>query len=138
MRALLDTCVVSELQRPGGNPRVRELVESIRVQDLFLSVITIGELTKGIALLSSGKKKDALSRWLLALEQEHSNRILAVDHEAARIWGELTARARDRGKMVAAADGLIAATAIRHGLSVVTRNIADFNETGAMLVNPWG
>ena len=104
---------------------------------MFLSVVTLGELTKGITLLDAGKKKEALSDWLLALEQESSGRILPIDTETARIWGEITASAQARGKIVAAADGLIAATALRHGLHLVTRNITEFLETGAMLINPW-
>ena len=137
MRVLLDTCVVSELQRKSCHPRVREAVRNLRTRDMFLSVITIGELTKGIALLPAGKKKEALRDWLSAIEQEGDRRILPVDKEAAQIWGEFTAGAQGRGKTVSAADGLIAATALRHGLHVMTRNSSDFHETGAMLINPW-
>jgi predicted nucleic acid-binding protein len=137
MRALLDTCVVSEARREKGHPRVRAQVEAIRNRDLFVSVITVGELAKGIALLPGGKKKDALSEWLLALEQDYAERILPVDAETARVWGELTAAAQRRGKSVSVSDGIIAATAIRHGIHVMTRNVSDFRETGAMLINPW-
>ena len=137
MRALLDTCVVSEARRKKGHPGVRAQVEAIRSRDLFVSVITVGELTKGIALLPGGKKKDALSEWLLALEQDYAERILPVDAETAQVWGELTAAAQRRGKTVSVSDGIIAATAIRHGIHVMTRNVSDFRETGAMLINPW-
>jgi len=137
VRVLLDTCVVSEARREKGHPRVRAQVEAMRSRDMFLSVITVGELTKGITLLPRGKKKDALSGWLLALEQDYAERILPVDAETARAWGELTAAAQRRGKTVSVSDGIIAATAIRHGLHVITRNVSDFHETGAMLINPW-
>lgn len=137
MRALLDTCVISEVRRRTGHPRVRAQVEAIRSNDLFLSVITVGELNKGIALLPDGKRKKALGEWLLTLEQEYAARVLPVDTETARIWGELTAAAQGRGKTVSVSDGLIAASAIRHGLHVITRNVNDFRETGAMLLNPW-
>ena len=137
MRVLLDTCVVSEARREKGHPRVRAQVEAIRSRDLYVSVITVGELTKGIALLSGGKKKDALSEWLLALEQDYAERILPVDAETARVWGKLAAAAQRRGKTVSVSDGIIAATAIRHGIHVMTRNVSDFRETGAMLINPW-
>jgi len=137
MRVLLDTCVVSELQRGTCHPRVRGAVQNTRTRDLYLSVITVGELTKGIAMLGGGKKREALTDWFSALVQESSGRILPIDVEAARIWGELTASAQRRGKTVGAADGLIAATALRHGLQVMTRNTSDFCETGAMLTNPW-
>ena len=137
MRVLLDTCVISEVRRNEGNPAALAHVEKIRGRDLFLSVITLGELTKGIALLATGKKKRQLSEWLLSLEQDYSERLLPVDPETARIWGELAAAAQDRGKPVSVSDGLIAATAIRHGLHIMTRNVTDFAETGAMLINPW-
>jgi len=137
VRVLLDTCVISELQREKGDARVRARVDAIRSRDLFLSVISVGELTKGVALLARGMKKEALREWLLALEQDYAERILPVDAETARIWGELTATARGRGKTVSACDGIIAATAIRHGVHVMTRNVSDFAETGAMLINPW-
>jgi len=137
VRALLDTCVISEVRRRTGHPRVRAQVEAIRSSDLFLSVVTVGELAKGIALLPAGKRREALSEWLLTLEQEYAARVLPVDTETARIWGELTAAAQQRGKTVSVSAGLIAASAIRHGLHIITRNVSDFSETGAMLVNPW-
>ncbi len=137
MRVLLDTCVVSELQRAAGNKRVRLRVESIRSQDLFISVITLGELTRGVKRLPAGKKKKALGAWILRLEQVYGKRILPLDADTARIWGELTAAAQECGKPVGAADRPIAATGIRHGLHVMTRNVSDFSETGAMLINPW-
>ena len=102
-----------------------------------MSVLTVGELVKGISVLDAGKRKDGLSRWLLSIEKEYADRIIPVDAETSRIWGELTANAQKRGKTVSVPDGLIAATAIRHGLHVMTRNVADFQETGAMLINPW-
>jgi len=129
--------VASELQRKAGQAQVRSRVESIRTQDLFLSVVTLGELTRGVSRLSAGKKKGLLRAWILTLEQEYGDRILRVDSDTARIWGELTAAAQERGKTIGAADGLIAATGIRHGLHVMTRNVSDFSETGAMVINPW-
>lgn len=137
MRVLIDTCVVSELQRKAGRAQVRSQVESIRTQDLFMSVVTLGELTRGVSRLSAGKKKGLLRAWILTLEQEYGDRILCVDSDTARIWGELTAAAQERGKTIGAADGLIAATGIRHGLHVMTRNVGDFSGTGAMVINPW-
>ena len=137
MRVLIDTCVASELQRKAGQAQVRSRVESIRTQDLFMSVVTLGELTRGVSRLRAGKKKGLLRAWILTLEQEYGDRILRVDSDTARIWGELTAAAQERGKTIGAADGLIAATGIRHGLHVMTRNVSDFSETGAMVINPW-
>ena len=137
MKVLLDTCVISEVRKAKGNPRVRERVEAIRSNNLFLSVVTLGELAKGISLLAEGKQRSALMRWLLALEQDYGTRVLPIDAGVSRIWGELTASAQQSGRVVPAADGLIAATAICHGIHVMTRNVGDFQPTGAMLVNPW-
>jgi len=137
LRVLIDTSVVSELQRKAGRAQVRSRVESIRTQDLFMSVVTLGELNRGVSRLSAGKKKGLLRAWILTLEQEYGDRILCVDSDTARIWGELTAAAQERGKTIGAADGLIAATGIRHGLHVMTRNVGDFSGTGAMVINPW-
>jgi len=100
-------------------------------------VISIGEIAKGIELLENGRRKRTLQGWLQTLERDYASRILRIDREAAHIWGELTAEAQKRGKIVASNDGLIAATARRHGLHIMTRNIADFEPTGAMLINPW-
>lgn len=137
MRVLLDTCVLSEIRKADGSRGVRRAVGEIADDDLFVSVISIGEIAKGIELLEDGRRKRALQSWLQTLERDYTSRILAVDQEAAHIWGELTAAAQKRGKIVASNDGLIAATARRHGLHIMTRNIADFEPTGAMLINPW-
>jgi len=137
MKVLLDTCVISELQRPNGNPAVREAVVVLADEDIFISVLTLGEIAKGIALLPHGKRRDRLQRWLHELEALFSNRILPVDIETSQIWGEITARARKDGFTLPAVDGLIAATALRHGLHLMTRNVSDFSPTGVMLINPW-
>lgn len=137
MRVLLDTCVLSELRRPKGHPGVRQAVAGLDDEDLFLSVISIGEVSKGIALLRESPKKRALETWLQTLERYYADRLLPIDLETSRIWGELTASAQRKGRAVHAADGLIAATALRHGLRVMTRNAADFEPTGVLLLNPW-
>jgi toxin FitB len=137
VRVLLDTCVVSELRRPKANPRVRRAVESLDSEDLFLSVISVGEIAKGIALLDEGKKREELNGWMHSLEYDYADRILGVDLETSHIWGELSREAQKSGKIVPASDGLIAATARRHGLHVMTRNTEHFKGTGVLLVNPW-
>ncbi len=137
MRILLDTCVLSELRRPNPHPAVLHAVQAIGAEELFVSVISMGEISKGIALLKDGPKKHALVNWLRVLERSHADRILSVDLETSRIWGELTAVAQKAGRTLGAADGLIAATAVRHGLRVMTRNTADFEPAGILLFNPW-
>lgn len=121
----------------GGDKRVKECVSAIRSSDLFLSVITVVEIAKGIALLDPGRRKDTYSEFLQCLEQNYGSRILPLDVETALIWGELSAACRKSGKPVSASDGLIAATGIRHGLRVMTRNVSVFAETGARIYNPW-
>lgn len=137
MRVLLDTCVVSELRRRNGNPAVREAVMAIPDNDLYLSVLTIGEIAKGVALLPSGEKRRALESWIQELQTVFADRLLPVDATVSTIWGEITARAGQQGVVVPAVDGLIAATALRHGLHLMTRNVADFAATGVLLINPW-
>ena len=137
MRVLLDTCVLSEIRRPKGHPRVRRAVEGLDSEDLFLSVVSIGEIAKGIALLKDTKKKDDLLAWMQALEADYADRVLVVDLETSHIWGELTAETQRAGKIVPTSDGLIAATARRHGLHVMTRNTEHFKAAGVLLLDPW-
>jgi hypothetical protein len=138
MRVLLDTCVLSELRHPKGHDGVRQAVDALNEEDLFVSVITIGEILKGISLLRESPKKRALATWVETLERDYADRLLPINLEICRLWGELTATAQKAGRVVPATDGLIAATALRHGLRVMTRNTADFEPTGVLVINPWG
>jgi len=137
MKALLDTCVPIELRKHNGHAGVKSAVAELADGDLFLSVLTLGEIAKGIALLAAGRKKKALGTWLTGLESNFGDRILGIDTETARIWGELTARAQKTGEIITAADGLLAATALRHGLHVMTRNTRHFQASGALVLDPW-
>ena len=137
MRTLLDTCVLSELRRPNCDRGVRGAIDELASEELFVSVISIGEIVKGIALLEASKHKQELLNWVHKLERNYADRLLSVDLEVVRIWGEITAEAQKNGMTIPVCHGLIASTARRHGLHLMTRNIADFEPTGAMLVNPW-
>lgn len=137
MRYLLDTNVLSELNRPKGNPTVRARFGKLDPRSLFLSVITIGELCKDVAKLPKGKKRSNLEGWLLMLEVEFGDRILPFGMTAAQLWGGLVADAERKGNPMGLADGQIAATALDHGLVVVTRNTKDFLRTGVRLWNIW-
>ena len=137
MRFLLDTCVLAEVRKPQCDPDVKAALRSTDDRDLFVSVITIGEIEKGISLLADGQKKDALEKWLSGLSERFGDRILAVDRETASIWGKITARGHVAGSVVPALDGLIAATALRHGLCVMTRNTRHFETSGVPVTNPW-
>ncbi len=137
MRVLLDTCVVSELQRRGGELRVRKAVAALISDETFLSVITVGEITRGVLRLPAGRRRTELMEWLQSLDRDYRGRLLAVDRETVAVWGEITARAEALGRILPIADGLIAATALQHGLRIYTRNTEDFEVTGVMLTNPW-
>lgn len=137
MKALLDTCVLSELRHPASTPVLEKTLDLFEATDLYISVISIGEITKGITLLPSSQKKSALQHWSYELEKNYSDRILNIDRHVVYVWGELTAKAQIRGKIIHVADGLIAATALVHGLHVMTRNVSDFEPTGALILNPW-
>jgi hypothetical protein len=137
MKVLLDTNVLAELVRPRGNPRVKAVFDRIAAADVFLSVLTVCEIVKGIALLPAGAKKTRLTQWLGGLETLYAERLLPLDVETARIWGELTARGQKTGLVIAPTDGLIAATALRYGLHVMTRNSKPFEASGALIVDPW-
>jgi len=137
VRVLLDTCVLSELRNPRAHPGVRQAVGALNDEELFVSVISIGEILKGISLLRESSRRRALENWLKTLERDYADHLLSIDLETSRLWGELTAAAQKAGRVVHATDGLIAATALRHGLHVMTRNTADFEPTGVLLLNPW-
>ena len=137
MRTLVDTCVLSEIQRRQGNPRVRARFEMLADEDVYLSVLTLGELKKGIDKLRSSARKRSLASWFDQLVLAAHDRILPIDQETAVIWGEVAAKSEKKGKSIPAVDCLLAATALRHGLHLMTRNVADFEPTGVMLINPW-
>jgi len=112
-------------------------VDSLNEEEIFVSVLSLGEIFKGISLLRESTKKSELQSWLQSLERDYADRLLSIDLETCRLWGELTATAQKAGRVLAATDGLIAATALRHGLRVMTRNTADFEPTGVLVINPW-
>ena len=137
MKVLLDTCVLSGLRHPTHATLLKNAMQFFDAKDLFLSVISIGEITKGITLLPASKKKSELQSWALQLENVYTDRLLNITSEVVHIWGELTAQAKLKGITIPTSDGLIAATALAHGLHVMTRNVADFKSTGILLLNPW-
>jgi len=137
MKTLLDTCVLSELYHPQGSVSVKSFVEQQPEDSLFISVITLGELTKGVQMMPDSARKALLAAWVLEMERAYAPRILPIDAEVASIWGEVTAKAQRQGVVIQAADGLLAATALRHGLHLVTRNVRHIEASGVLFIDPW-
>jgi tRNA(fMet)-specific endonuclease VapC len=138
MRFLLDTCVISELVSKNPNPRVIQWIDSIDEERLYLSVITIGEIKKGIEKLPSSKRKNKLKMWLEdELLVRFTGRLLPIDTKVVLAWGKLIASLEKQGYPMPAIDSLIAATALSGELDLVTRNDSDFLYSGVTLVNPW-
>jgi predicted nucleic acid-binding protein len=134
---LLDTCLLSELTRPKPHLNVIRWFEAQHSASLFVSVLTIGQIEKGIASLPTGRKKVALSGWLATLRSTYADRLLPIDSAVAAIWGRTAARVERDGGTLAVVDGLIAATALHRGYTVVTRNVGEFRKTGVALLNAW-
>jgi len=138
MTYLLDTNVISELVTRQLNPRVIAWVDALDPQEIYLSVITIGELAKGIEKLPASTRKDTLLDWLDSdLLLRFSGRILSVDTATMRTWAMPTAQLERVGRPLPVIDSIIAALALQHRFILATRNSADFQDTGVDLVNPW-
>jgi tRNA(fMet)-specific endonuclease VapC len=138
VRYLLDTNVISELVARQPNPRVVKWVDGMEPSSLYLSVITSGELRKGIEKLPDSNRKGTLHDWLSnELLLRFSGRVLPVNVDVMLTWGTLVGQLERRGKPLGAMDSLIAAIALHHRCSLVTRNETDFVETGVTLINPW-
>lgn len=131
---LLDTNVISETRKARAHPAVLSFLSKADVNGIFLSVLTLGELRKGVAMRrrSDAEAADAIGAWVDGIEVVFADRVLPVDAIVARNWGELSAR-----RNLPVIDTLIAATALVHGLTLVTRNTRDVASTGVSLLNPW-
>ena len=135
---LLDTNCISELVRTTPDPRVLQWIDAADESLLYLSVLTLGEIRKGVAGLPQGKRQTQLEMWLeLDLQARFSGRILPIDALIADRWGLMAAEAKRKGWALSAIDGLLAATALQHNLTIVSRNISDFANTRVQSLNPW-
>lgn len=138
MKALLDTCVISELVSKKPNPKVVGYVDLLDPEDVFLSVITIGEIVKGIEKLPKSRRKTDLQSWLKEdLLVRFEGNVVALDTDILIAWGALTARLESVGKAMPAIDSLIAASALAKKMTLVTRNVGDFEGATVEIVNPW-
>ena len=135
---LLDTNVLSELTKPMPDVHVRDWVDAQDDGNLYLSVVSVGELRRGFTVLPPGKRRTQLEQWF----EQHllplfAGRILPVTQSIGNRWGVLGGECQLRGTTLNTADGMIAATALEHGLTVVTRNVKDFAGLDVAIFNPW-
>jgi predicted nucleic acid-binding protein len=138
MKYLLDTCLISELVKKVPNSNVVDWLNSQDEQCLFLSVLTIGELQKGICKLPDGTRRDELQDWVEHdLTLRFTGRIIDIDIESMLIWGRLHGESEQKGESLPVMDSLIAASAMAHGLVVVTRNVKDMERCQVKVCNPW-
>jgi toxin FitB len=135
---LLDTNIPSELTRERPSPQVETWLDSAQDDQLHFSVISLGEILKGITILPASKRRDGIQEWLDGtLRPWFGDRILPVTPSIAERWGVLSGECRLKGRQLKVADGLIAATALEHDLQIVTRNVKDFEDLGVTVLNPW-
>jgi toxin FitB len=136
---LLDTNIISELVKPKPEANVKEWVENTDESLLYLSVLTLGEIRRGVAALPQSRCRATLEAWLdKDLRARFEGRILVIDQEVADRWGLLTAAARNTGIVLPVIDGLLAATALEHNLTLVTRHTGRIPSMGVAVFNPWG
>jgi predicted nucleic acid-binding protein len=135
---LLDTNLISELVRTRPDAHVVRWFSDTDESLLHLSVLMIGEIRKGVSMLPKSKRRTLIENWLsVDLRARFAGRILTVDENVANRWGDFAGRAQTNGKPLSVIDGLLAATAVQHNLSLATRNIKDFESLGVSVVNPW-
>lgn len=138
MKYLLDTSVISESTKPRPSANVLSWIDAQDEFSLFLSVITLGELQKGINKLPNSKKRLQLQAWVMKdLTNRFSGRILHVDQDVAMRWGALAGTAERQGQKIPVLDGLLAATALVGGLTLVTRNSPHMQPMAVAFVDPW-
>ncbi len=138
MKYLLDTCVISELIKKQPNQKVVTWIDNIDENNLYFSVITIGEIQKGIEKLPQSKRKQELEMWLNQdLLLRFRNRIITVDLSLMITWGKLIGQLEKQGQPISALDSIIAASALHYNYYLVTRNEKDFKPTKVKIINPW-
>ncbi|MGC2234950.1 MAG: type II toxin-antitoxin system VapC family toxin [Pyrinomonadaceae bacterium] len=137
MKNLLDTCVVAEYKKPAPETKVISWLDTQLEESLFLSVLTIGEIEKGIVRLPASKRKTDLENFLEVLLARFDRRIISLDTTVLRRWARVAGILESKGRVLPIIDSLLAATALEHDLTIITRNVADFDDTGAKVLNIW-
>jgi len=137
MNYLLDTNVISETVRVKPNQNVLNWFSVVPSESLFVSVLTLGEIRRGIELLTDNKQRPSLVLWLdQKLPLWFGENVLSIDQEVAERWGYITSKITKKNQL-SAIDTLLAATALRHNLKMVTRNVKDFDLPGLEVINPF-
>jgi len=135
---LLDTNCISEVVAARPDPTVLNWIDTADETMLYLSVLTLGEIRKGLARLGQGARRTRLETWLeIELQARFSGRILPIDAAIADRWGLLESDSKPKGKTMSTIDALLAATALHHNLTMVTRNVTDFAGLSIPVLNPW-
>lgn len=138
MRFLLDTCTISDLAKPDVQASLMAWTKAHDVGETAISVMTVGEIRRGIESSPPGRRRDSLQTWLSQdVVQRFQGRVLSVTTDIAERWGTLGARAQLAGRHLSTTDGLILATASVHGLAIVTRNERHFSGYDVHVINPW-
>jgi toxin FitB len=138
MNYILDTNVISELVMSQPDANVTRWIESVDPQNVYLSVITVGELKKGIEKMPNSRRRTVLGAWLINdLLVRFQDHLLPIDTSVMLTWGSLVAHMEAIGKPMPAIDSLIAATTLHSGCTLSTRNVKDFEHAGISLFNPW-
>ena len=138
MNYLLDTCVLSESRKKRANPAVVTWLNSVDENRLYVSVIAMAEIQKGISKLADSVQKSDLQLWLdQALLPRFGERVLDVSRDVALLWGVMQGNFAKKGESLPVIDSLLGVTAIHHDLTIVTRNTRDFERMPVELINPW-
>jgi predicted nucleic acid-binding protein len=138
MNYLLDTCILSEFTKRKPEEKVIQWIDDVEEEHLYISVITVGEIQRGVERLPESHRKTQLQVWMNnGLVERFTGRMLPIDTETMLLWGSLMARSEQAGQPMGVMDSLITATALQHNLALVTRNVSDFQSCGVSLINPW-
>lgn len=137
MRFLLDTCVISECKQKKPNPVVLNWIDKLPIDNVKISILTLGEIEKGIEKLAHGSKRSNLKNWYEELQELFGGKIIPISQMEISAWAKMEATTELNGNTLTSIDGLIAASAIAHHLIVATRNVDDMLASGVPLYNPW-
>lgn len=138
MKYLLDTCAISELVKKHPNEKIVQWIKECDEDAVFISVLTLGEIQKGISKLDDNRRRIKIQKWLDSdLRDRFAERILPISLEVALTWGVIEGESSNKGRPLPVIDALIGATAVTHNLTVVTRNERDIRGTGARILNLW-